>query len=144
LRGLSRFGGGFMLKRATGAQLDQALDGLEHALMGRRPAREELVGGLAFRVGRGARVERVDLVVQLGVLAIREHARDTRWHRLFPRGQVREVVVEGPTGREPLDEALARKRLERGPQPAVALPDPPQEQRLLRSSRDRGRRHRPP
>jgi uncharacterized protein YndB with AHSA1/START domain len=33
LRGLSRFGGGFMLKRATGAQLDQALDGLEHALV---------------------------------------------------------------------------------------------------------------
>jgi uncharacterized protein YndB with AHSA1/START domain len=38
LRGLSRFGGGFMLKRATGAQLDEALDGLEHALVsdGRR------------------------------------------------------------------------------------------------------------
>jgi uncharacterized protein YndB with AHSA1/START domain len=34
LRGLSRFGGGFMLRRATGAQLDQALDGLEHALVG--------------------------------------------------------------------------------------------------------------
>jgi len=33
LRGLSRFGGGFMLKRATGAQLDEALDGLEHALV---------------------------------------------------------------------------------------------------------------
>jgi uncharacterized protein YndB with AHSA1/START domain len=33
LRGLSRFGGGFMLKRATGAQLDQALEGLEHALV---------------------------------------------------------------------------------------------------------------
>jgi uncharacterized protein YndB with AHSA1/START domain len=33
LRGLSRFGGGFMLKRATGAQLDQALKGLEHALV---------------------------------------------------------------------------------------------------------------
>jgi uncharacterized protein YndB with AHSA1/START domain len=34
LRGLSRFGGGFMLRRATGAQLDQALDGLEHVLVG--------------------------------------------------------------------------------------------------------------
>jgi carbon monoxide dehydrogenase subunit G len=34
LRGLSRFGGGFMLKRATSSQLDQALDGLEHALVG--------------------------------------------------------------------------------------------------------------
>jgi uncharacterized protein YndB with AHSA1/START domain len=34
LRGMSRFGGGFMLKRATGAQLDEALDGLEHALRG--------------------------------------------------------------------------------------------------------------
>jgi uncharacterized protein YndB with AHSA1/START domain len=33
LRGLSRFGGGFMLKRATGAQLDEALEGLEHALV---------------------------------------------------------------------------------------------------------------
>jgi uncharacterized protein YndB with AHSA1/START domain len=33
LRGLSKFGGGFMLKRATGAQLDQALDGLERALV---------------------------------------------------------------------------------------------------------------
>jgi carbon monoxide dehydrogenase subunit G len=32
LRGVSRFGGGFMLKRATGKQLDEALDGLEHAL----------------------------------------------------------------------------------------------------------------
>jgi uncharacterized protein YndB with AHSA1/START domain len=31
LRGLSRFGGGFMLRRATGAQLDEALDGLAHA-----------------------------------------------------------------------------------------------------------------
>jgi uncharacterized protein YndB with AHSA1/START domain len=34
LRGLSRFGGGFMLRRATGAQLDQALDGLEDVLVG--------------------------------------------------------------------------------------------------------------
>jgi uncharacterized protein YndB with AHSA1/START domain len=34
LRGLSRFGGGFMLRRATGAQLDEALDGLEHAFAG--------------------------------------------------------------------------------------------------------------
>jgi uncharacterized protein YndB with AHSA1/START domain len=33
LRGLSRFGGGFMLKRATGTQLNQALDGLEQALV---------------------------------------------------------------------------------------------------------------
>jgi uncharacterized protein YndB with AHSA1/START domain len=33
LRGLSRFGGGFMLRRATGAQLDQALASLEHALV---------------------------------------------------------------------------------------------------------------
>jgi hypothetical protein len=33
LRGLSRFGGGFMLKRATTAQLDQALDSLEQALV---------------------------------------------------------------------------------------------------------------
>jgi uncharacterized protein YndB with AHSA1/START domain len=32
LRGLSRFGGGFFLRRATGAQLEQALDGLEQAL----------------------------------------------------------------------------------------------------------------
>jgi uncharacterized protein YndB with AHSA1/START domain len=31
LRGLSRFGG-FMLRRATGAQLDEALDGLERAV----------------------------------------------------------------------------------------------------------------
>lgn len=34
LRGLSRFGGGFMLRRATGAQLEEALDGLEHVLVG--------------------------------------------------------------------------------------------------------------
>jgi uncharacterized protein YndB with AHSA1/START domain len=33
LRGLSRFGG-FMLRRATGAQLDEALDGLEQAIGG--------------------------------------------------------------------------------------------------------------
>jgi uncharacterized protein YndB with AHSA1/START domain len=33
LRGLSRLGG-FMLKRATGAQLDEALDGLERAVRG--------------------------------------------------------------------------------------------------------------
>ena len=32
LRGLSRFGGGFMLKRATGGQLDEALDALEQTL----------------------------------------------------------------------------------------------------------------
>lgn len=32
LRGLSRFGGGSMLKRATGRQLDEALDGLRRAL----------------------------------------------------------------------------------------------------------------
>ena len=31
LRGMSRFGG-FMLRRATGAQLDEALDGLEQAI----------------------------------------------------------------------------------------------------------------
>jgi uncharacterized protein YndB with AHSA1/START domain len=36
LRGLSRFGGGVMLRRATGAQLDEALDGLENALVGGR------------------------------------------------------------------------------------------------------------
>jgi uncharacterized protein YndB with AHSA1/START domain len=36
LRGLSRFGGGFMLKRATGAQLEEALEGLEHAVTGGR------------------------------------------------------------------------------------------------------------
>jgi uncharacterized protein YndB with AHSA1/START domain len=35
LRGLSRFGGGFMLRRATGAQLEEALDGLEQVLVGR-------------------------------------------------------------------------------------------------------------
>jgi uncharacterized protein YndB with AHSA1/START domain len=34
LRGLSRFGGGLMLRRATGAQLEQALEGLEHVLVG--------------------------------------------------------------------------------------------------------------
>jgi uncharacterized protein YndB with AHSA1/START domain len=43
LRGLSRFGGGYMLRRATGAQLDQALDGLEHALV--RPIGDEEVQG---------------------------------------------------------------------------------------------------
>ena len=32
LRGLSRFGGGFMLKRATRKQLDEALDALERVL----------------------------------------------------------------------------------------------------------------
>jgi carbon monoxide dehydrogenase subunit G len=32
LRGISRFGGGFMLKRATNRQLEEALDGLERAL----------------------------------------------------------------------------------------------------------------
>jgi uncharacterized protein YndB with AHSA1/START domain len=32
LRGLSRVGGGFMLKRATRQQLDEALDGLENVL----------------------------------------------------------------------------------------------------------------
>jgi uncharacterized protein YndB with AHSA1/START domain len=32
LRGLSRFGGGFMLRRATGAQLDEALDALDRTL----------------------------------------------------------------------------------------------------------------
>ena len=32
LRGLSRVGGGFMLKRATRKQLDEALDGLERIL----------------------------------------------------------------------------------------------------------------
>jgi hypothetical protein len=41
LRGLSRFGGGFMLRRATGAQLDQALDGLEHVLVGSEPEEKE-------------------------------------------------------------------------------------------------------
>lgn len=33
LRGLSRFGGGFMLKRATNRQLEEALAGLERALV---------------------------------------------------------------------------------------------------------------
>jgi uncharacterized protein YndB with AHSA1/START domain len=32
LRGMSRFGGGLMLKRATARQLDEALDGLERAV----------------------------------------------------------------------------------------------------------------
>jgi carbon monoxide dehydrogenase subunit G len=32
LRGVSRFGGGYMLKRATNKQLDDALDGLERVL----------------------------------------------------------------------------------------------------------------
>jgi carbon monoxide dehydrogenase subunit G len=32
LRGVSRFGGGFMLKRATNKQLEEALDNLERAL----------------------------------------------------------------------------------------------------------------
>ena len=45
LRGLSRFGGGFMLRRATGAQLDEALDGLEHAIVGGEDGRVE--GGAA-------------------------------------------------------------------------------------------------
>jgi uncharacterized protein YndB with AHSA1/START domain len=39
LRGMSRFGGGFMLRRATGAQLEQALDALEGALVGEGTAR---------------------------------------------------------------------------------------------------------
>jgi uncharacterized protein YndB with AHSA1/START domain len=34
VRGLSRFGGGPMLKRATGRQLDQALDALERSFTG--------------------------------------------------------------------------------------------------------------
>lgn len=34
LRGVSRFGGGFMLKRATNKQLEEALDGLERVLAG--------------------------------------------------------------------------------------------------------------
>jgi uncharacterized protein YndB with AHSA1/START domain len=34
LRGISRFGGGPMLKRATGRQLDQALDALERSFTG--------------------------------------------------------------------------------------------------------------
>jgi uncharacterized protein YndB with AHSA1/START domain len=40
LRGISRFGGGPMLKRATGRQLDEALDALEHSFTegdGQRP-----------------------------------------------------------------------------------------------------------
>jgi uncharacterized protein YndB with AHSA1/START domain len=37
LRGLSRFGGGLMLRRATGGQLEQALNGLEQALGGEDP-----------------------------------------------------------------------------------------------------------
>jgi carbon monoxide dehydrogenase subunit G len=32
LRGVSRFGGGYMLKRATNRQLDDALDGLQRVL----------------------------------------------------------------------------------------------------------------
>jgi uncharacterized protein YndB with AHSA1/START domain len=37
LRGISRFGGGPMLKRATGRQLDQALDALERSFTGEEP-----------------------------------------------------------------------------------------------------------
>jgi uncharacterized protein YndB with AHSA1/START domain len=44
LRGLSRFGGGFMLRRATGAQLDEALDGLERTLTPDAEGREEPAG----------------------------------------------------------------------------------------------------
>jgi uncharacterized protein YndB with AHSA1/START domain len=40
LRGVSRFGGGFMLRRATGAQLDDALAGLAHALAPADPEAE--------------------------------------------------------------------------------------------------------
>jgi uncharacterized protein YndB with AHSA1/START domain len=43
LRGVSRFGG-FMLRRATGTQLDEALDGLEHALVGDPAEGQEAVG----------------------------------------------------------------------------------------------------
>ena len=41
LRGLSRFGGGLMLRRATGAQLDQALDSLEDAFVSGDDSRDE-------------------------------------------------------------------------------------------------------
>jgi carbon monoxide dehydrogenase subunit G len=37
VRGLSRFGGGFMLKRATNRQLEEALAGLERALVPTEP-----------------------------------------------------------------------------------------------------------
>ena len=43
LRGVSRFGG-FMLRRATGTQLDEALDGLEHALVGDPAEGRDAVG----------------------------------------------------------------------------------------------------
>ena len=123
--------------------LGERTDRLEHSLVRGGPAREELIRRLALRLCCGARVERVDVVVELRVLSALEHRGDALRHGLLPRRKVRDVLVEGPPCAELLRKSVARERLERRSQRAVALADLAA-QRVFRSSRDRGTHRRPP
>ena len=76
--------------------------------MGDRPAREQVIGGLAFGLAGDAGVEAVDVLVQLWIFSGRQHAGHPRRDRLLPGGEMREVVVQRPPGPQFLRETLAR------------------------------------
>ena len=121
----------------------ERLDGLKQPVVRGAPPGEQLVRRPALRLRGHARVEHIDLVVELGIFAALEHRRDPWRHGLLPRGQVREVLVERPARRKRFAEAVGRQRLERRAQPPIALADLPAE-RVLRNTPDRGTHRTPP
>ena len=109
------------LERQAVGILGKRADRLEKTVVRRRPPREELLGGLPLRLLRGARVEGVDVVVQLWVFATFEYAGDALRDRLLPRRKVCDVLVETPARAQLFRESLRRQRLDRGSERAIAL-----------------------